>query len=161
MAREAHEPELIDQIYESSLVSELWPNVLRRLANVAAARTGFLFIANGDVNHWATSRQDIAEVVAPLVKSGMIPKSERFRRLLTARHSGFLTEKDLYTDEELASDPFYRGFLFPRGLGWAAATAVSLPTGDRFIITLEREHRLGPVEPSAIEALDELRPHVA
>ena len=37
---------------------------------------------------------------------------------MCARHAGFLTEYDLYTDEELGADPIYRELLWPAGLGW-------------------------------------------
>ncbi len=47
------------------------------------------------------------------------------------------------------------------GSGFSAATAIALPTGDTGIICLERTHNRGPVEPSIIRQLDELRPHLA
>ena len=157
----SHDPEIIDQIYESSLISELWPSVLAKLSGIAAARTGFLFVSNQDEHSWTSSTDGIAAIIDPLVKSGSVAQSDRFRRLLTTQHSGFIVDTDIYTKDELTKDPFYRDLLYPRGLGWAAAMAVSLPTGDRFTISLEKEYRLGPVERSAIRALDALRPHLA
>jgi MFS family permease len=71
------------------------------------------------------------------------------------------TQLDIYTDEELDSDPFYRDYIYPRGLGCAAATTFVSPTHDRLLVCLEREYARGPVESSAIEKLDALRPHVA
>jgi hypothetical protein len=46
-------------------------------------------------------------------------------------------------------------------LGHAAATAVTLPTGDSFTIVLEREFVRGPVERDAIDRLDAIRPDIA
>jgi DNA-binding CsgD family transcriptional regulator len=97
----------------------------------------------------------------PFVESGQLAGSQRMRRLLAARHAGFLRDLDVFTEAEMRDDPFYRDLLYPRGLGWAAATAIPLPTGDSFAITVEREYRLGPVEASTIQALDYLRPHLA
>ena len=73
----------------------------------------------------------------------------------------FLTEYDLYTDEELGADPFYYELLWPAGLGWAAATAIPLPTGDTLYLNLERDHDRGPVESAIVQQLDALRPHLA
>ena len=155
------DPQIVDRIYESSFVPELWPGILGELTGIAQARAGFLFISNGSIHDWASSTDIGAETMKPLVESGWVARSERFRRLLSARHSGFLSDSDIYTEKEMETDPFYRDLLYPRGLGWAVATAVPLPTGDCFSINLERERSRGPVEASAIQKLDMLRPHLA
>jgi hypothetical protein len=67
----------------------------------------------------------------------------------------------VYTNEEIAADPVYREFLFPAGLGCAAATAISTGTGDALFLTVERDLARGPIEPAVIRQLDELRPHLA
>jgi DNA-binding CsgD family transcriptional regulator len=153
--------QLIDRIYECSFVPELWPSVLGELAKIATARVGFLFLSNGDIHDFMSSTEIGKEVLKPLVVSGWVAHSERFARLMAVRHSGFFPDSDIYTDKEKNADPFYRNLLYPRGLGWAVATTVPLPTGDRFSLNLEREHVRGPVERSAIQQLDELRPHIA
>jgi hypothetical protein len=156
------DPKLTDQIYECSFVPESWRRVLGDLAALAQARAGFLFISNNDIHHW-TSASDVGlEALGPLVKSGWVARSDRFTRLHAIKHSGFITEQDAaYTPEEMKQDHFYRDILYPRGLGWAAGTAIPMPTGDTFTISLEREYARGPVEASAIRVLDELRPHIA
>jgi hypothetical protein len=97
---------LIDLIYESSFVPELWPGVLGELAKIATARVGFLFLSNGENHHFAASTELGAKAMAPLVASGAVARSERFSRLVAARHSGFLIDSDVYTDEEKDADPF-------------------------------------------------------
>jgi DNA-binding NarL/FixJ family response regulator len=152
---------LSDQIYECSFVPESWPRVLGQLAALAEARAGFLFVSNNDIHHWTSSTDAGVEALEPLVKSGWVAQCERFKRVRATRHSGFVTEPDLYAPEEFRNDPFYRDILYPRGLGWATGTAIELPTGDTFTISLERDYVRGPVEPRHIQALDELRPHIA
>jgi DNA-binding CsgD family transcriptional regulator len=152
---------LSDQIYECSFVPESWPRVLGQLAALAEARVGFLFISKNDIHHWTSSTDAGVEALEPLVKSGWVARSERFKRVRANRRSGFVTEPDLYASEEFRNDPFYRDILYPRGLGWATGTAIELPTGDTFTISLEREYVRGPVEPCHIQILDELRPHIA
>ena len=153
--------ELIDQIYECSFVPELWPDLLGRLADIATARSGWLVISNGEKHQFAGSNDVVRQFAGALVASGLALRSERFARLSAARHPGFLREIDIYTDDELKSDPFYREHIYPRGLGHAAATTFVLPTQDRLLVSLERELARGPVETVAIERLDALRPHIA
>jgi DNA-binding CsgD family transcriptional regulator len=155
------DPKLTDQIYECSFVPESWPRVLGELAALAQARTGFLFISNNDIHHWTSSTDIGVAALQPLVESGWFARCERFKRVRAIRHSGFITEEDLYAPEEFRNDPFYRDILYPRGLGWATGTAIELPTGDTFTLSLEREYARGPVEPCFVKTLDELRPHIA
>jgi hypothetical protein len=56
--------------------------------------------------------------------------------------------------------PTYRDFLRPRGLGWAAGTGFALPTGDFIFVSVERDYARGPVEPTIVQQLNELRPHI-
>ncbi len=153
--------EVIDRIYESAFVPELWPRVLGDLADIAGARTAFLFVTRDDAHHVTASSEVGVQAIASIVASGWIWRSERFRRFMGLRHAGFVTDSVIYTDEEKRADPFYANFLYPRGLGTAAGIVVPLPTGDRFAISVEREHARGPVEPDRIDALDALRPHIA
>jgi DNA-binding CsgD family transcriptional regulator len=152
---------LIDRIYECAFVPEQWPNVLEELARIASARVGFLFVSRGEIHHWTSSTAIGFEAIKPLVDSGWIAKSDRFRRAMNVGYSGFLTEASLYPANDTAYDPFYRDILYPRGLGHVAGTVLASPTGDRIIISLEREFDRGPVEPEALSTLDGIRPHLA
>ena len=154
-------PELIDRIYESAFVPELWPKVLGELAEVAGARSGFLFVSRGAIHNWTCSTELGIERVTPLVKSGMIASTDRYRRMVHRAHSSFLPDYEVFTPNEMREDPFNREFLYPSGLGWAVATAVRLPTGDDFVVDLEREQTRGPVERERVVTLDRLRPHIA
>ncbi len=153
--------EVIDRIYESAFVPELWPRVLGDMADIAGARAAFLFVTRDDAHHVTASSEAGVQALTPIVASGWIWRSERFRRFMGLRHAGFVTDAVIYTDEEKRADPFYANFLYPRGLGNAAGILVPLPTGDRFAISVEREHARGHVEPDRIDALDALRPHFA
>jgi DNA-binding CsgD family transcriptional regulator len=95
------------------------------------------------------------------VAGDLYTRTSRPARALASGHAGFLRDYDVFTDEELAADPIYRDLLWPAGLGWCAATAIRLPTGDELFLCVEREHARGPVEATAIEQLDALRPHLA
>jgi DNA-binding CsgD family transcriptional regulator len=151
---------LVDRIYECAFAPEHWPGVFDELAKIAGARGGFLFTANRQVINWAASASMQAGMQA-FVAGDFYSRTSRPARARASGHAGFVREYDVYTDEELAADPIYRDLLWPAGLGWCAATAISLPTGDELFLSVEREHALGPVEVAAIEQLDALRPHLA
>ena len=153
--------DLIDSIYECAMLPELWPGVLDRLAVRAGARGGLLFTANSSVVNW-TSSEVLGNGMMRFVNSDLLIRGQRGNRLVAARHAGFLRDLDLYADEaNLAQDPMYRDLLWPAGLGWAAGTAMQVPTGDSLFLTVERDRARGPVEPSVIQHLDALRPHLA
>ena len=155
------DPQPVDRIYECAFMPDEWPKALGELAAIATARVGFLYVSKGEILRFVGSSAFGLEVVRPLVESGVVARSERFRRLLAARHSGFLTEAEIFPAGDVADDLTYRTILYPRGSGHAAATAVTLPTGDSFTIALEREFTRGPVERDALDRLDAIRPDIA
>jgi DNA-binding CsgD family transcriptional regulator len=154
--------QLLDRIYECAFAPELWPVALHEIARVADARGGLLFAANAEVGvlRWMAS-QGLQRELARYVSEGWLERDRRRDRVIGKSHAGFLTDHDVYTDEEIAADPVYREFLIPAGLGWAAGTAISPGTGDALFLTVERNRERGPVEPVIVRQLDELRPHLA
>src|SRR3954465_8137328 len=103
MNAQVADSQLVDRIYESCLVPELWPATLDDFAKLAGARTGWLFTFRDGITHWAASNARAAEVLGPLIKAGWVVREERFSRLLASRRAGFLVDLDLYTPEELES----------------------------------------------------------
>jgi DNA-binding CsgD family transcriptional regulator len=153
------DPELVDRIYECSLVPELWPGVLHEVGRIAEAGAS-LVIINADVTSWTASR--IAhEGTAKFVNGGWLWRGQLVARLFAARQAGFLTELDLFTTDELDLEPIYRDLWRPRGVGWVVATAIPIPTGEKVSFVLPRLTERGPVEHTVVQKLDELRPHLA
>jgi len=153
-------PGLVDRIHECSFVPECWPGVLDELAHLADARGGALFAATTAILNW-TASVSLHDPMVSLIKSDLLLRGQRFGRLLGTGTAGFVTDYDGYTDEEMRADPFYSEFLWPNGLGWAAGTAIPLPTGDTVVLSLERNRTRGPVESAIVEQLNALRPHLA
>jgi hypothetical protein len=149
------DPELVDRIYESSFVPELWPGVLHEVGRIAEAGAS-LFITKDDVTSWTASK--IAhEGTAIFVKEGWFWRGQVVARLFAARHAGFLTDLDLFTPEELDLEPIYRDMWRPRGAGWGVATAIPIPTGEKLTLVLSRRTERGPVEQDVVHKLDRLR----
>ncbi|HTA99396.1 MAG TPA: helix-turn-helix transcriptional regulator [Bradyrhizobium sp.] len=152
---------LVDRIYECAFVPDLWPEILAELAHLGGALSGWLCISNGSAVHWSASSKEARNDLRPLMESGWITRSERFNRLLRAEQTGFISDSILYTPEERRSDPAYRDLLHPRGMGWASATAIALPTGDDMVIALERAYDQGSASPAVLETLNEVHCHLA
>jgi PAS domain-containing protein len=154
------DPELVDQIYESSFVPELWPGILDELKQIVHGRGGSLYITKADVQYWAASPGS-REAVGRFVKEGWFWRGQIGARLFAARHAGFLTDLDLCTSEELKLEPIYRDMFSQYGVGWSVATAIPIPTGENVTLVLTRQTECGPVERAIVQKLDELRPHLA
>lgn len=151
--------ELIDRIYECSVVPELWPAVLDDLAGLSGSRGGLLFSAYKSL-HW-TASGTVRDVFAEYVADGWFTRCSRRVCLMSQEQPSFFVEHDFWSEEEIASDPIYRDFFRPRGLGWSAGTGLRMPTGDNIVFSVEREFGRGPVEREHVEQLNAFRPHLA
>lgn len=152
--------DLIDRIYECSVVPELWPEVLDELAGLTGARGGLLFSVRNRVLNW-TASTEIKDIFRAYVEDGWFPRCNRRVCLFGQTQPGFFVEQDFWSDRELDENPIYRDFFRPHGLGWSAGTGLKMPTGDHVVFSVEREHSRGPIEQERIERLNELRPHLA
>lgn len=151
--------ELIDRIYESSVVPELWPQVLDDISAMMEAEGGLLFSARKAL-HW-TASDTVREVFAEYVADGWFTRCSRRICIMNAAEPGFFTEQDFWTEEQMKADPIYRDFFRPRGLGWSAGTGLRIPSGDNIVFSIERALERGPIEAEHLERLDVLRPHLA
>lgn len=151
---------VIEQIYESAFAPDLWPEVLDNLAQSVEAPGGSLLIYRGDVLHW-TASPGVRLGVEMATAQNWMNRGRFMTRLLGAANAGFVTESDIFTEDELTDEPIYRDFWRPTGFGWNVGAAIPLPTGENVIFSLNRLYKRGPVEPVFVERLDVLRPHIA
>jgi DNA-binding CsgD family transcriptional regulator len=152
--------DLVDRIYESSFVPELWPKVLGEVGRMSEAGAS-LFITKEGLTSWTASRiaHDRTEI---FVKEGWLFRGQIVARILGAKHAGFLADLDIFTPDELDQEPIYRDMWRSRlGIGWAAATTIPIPTGENALFVFTRPTDRGPVERAVLQKLDELRPHLA
>ncbi|HXW73062.1 MAG TPA: helix-turn-helix transcriptional regulator [Methylocella sp.] len=154
------DPKLVDQIYESAFVPELWPGALDAVAQVAKTRGCSLLITDGNATIWTASINNRA-ITSSIVNEGWFWRGQITARLVGACHAGFLTEFDVLSPEELDQEPIYRDFFRPQGIGWSVGTAIPIPTGENVCFIMTRRIERGPFERSVIAKLDGLRPHLA
>ena len=151
--------ELIDRIYECSVVPELWPSVLDDLATLTEARGGLLFSARKQLC-W-TASGSIRNVFEDYVNDGWFMRCPRRPCLMSQTQPSFFVEHDLWSEDQIDHDPIYRDFFRPRGLGWSAGTGLQVPTGDTIVVSVERTFERGPFEAEYVSTLNTLRPHLA
>lgn len=149
---------LIDGIYEAAFVPERWNDVLHRSAQEIHADGALLFSERGTHSRAFVS-EGIRETVDRFNSAGWGERNVRAARLLAEYRNGFVTDRDLFSAEEIETEPMYADFLRPNGYGWGAATSVRLASSEYFIISYEKKFAAGPVGPADVRFLDFLRPH--
>jgi DNA-binding CsgD family transcriptional regulator len=151
--------DLVDRIYECSVVPEAWPNVLDDVAALAASTGGLLFSARKALN-W-TASESVADIFSAYVNDGWFGKCSRRVCLMSQDEPSFFVEHDFWSEDELNADPVYRDFFRPRGLGWSAGTGLQVPTGDNIVFSVERAFSDGPIDSESVSRLNAIRPHLA
>lgn len=150
---------LIELIYESAFLPELWSKVLDQLAAIADARGGALYFPGRDGLRWKAS-DSLQGLVTDYVEGGWSGRTRRRERISRLEPKGFVGDKQLFSQEDLEQDPIYRDFLWPRGFGWAAAARLPLGREGSVILSLERDYARGPLERTTLDQLDALHPHL-
>jgi len=152
--------ELVDRIYECSVVPESWPCVLDELGRLVEGTGGTLFITKGN-NVKLTSSPASSERAGRLVKEGWFWRGQAITRAFASHHAGFLTNDDIFSPGEWDSEPMIRDFFRPQGISWFAGTTFRIPTSENVLLIVPRWTERGPIERDIVRKLDELRPHLA
>lgn len=151
---------LIGTIYEAGALPELWGDAMEKIAAHVGARGGNLIVSSRS-GFRITSSPSVAEITREFDAAGWNTQNSRVSRLLArANHSGFLTDADLHTVEELQSFPMYTEFLRPRGADAGAATVIMGASNDAIVLAFEAFSDHGAAS-SAVALLNRLRPHLA
>jgi hypothetical protein len=103
--------------------------VLRHTARLASCREALLGTVLDDDARLVASSPDFAEGYEEVLRRIPFPVNERAQRLLAHGRYGFITDEDVFSREEFASEPLYRDILSPAGYGSAVATAIPAPPG--------------------------------
>lgn len=150
--------DLVNWIYEAAVIPERWAKVLAAITKLADAKDAALIAARGtSFARWIVTSPEFDE--AAVAHSQRYPNNLRTSRLINAQHAGFLTDRDVLTQDEISREPVYQEFMIPRGYGSAIATAIISPSGDNIILHAEFGHTRGPSRLDIVTQLDGLRPH--
>lgn len=153
------EADLVDDIYEAAIVPERWPRLLDEIARRHDAALGSIFTTRPDGTIRWIGTDAAAKLFAEFQSLDPPVEPIRLRRAAELELEGFYTDLDL-GDPSIFEHPAYTQFLYPRNYGWFAAATFQLPNGDSAGVGFERYRDRGPFEPSAIDSLNDLRPHL-
>lgn len=157
MISASHE-DLVDRIYEASVLPEFWPEVLTKFYSVASGRLAVMIAAQGANLKWIASSPEAQVAVAENYEHGGM---ERTARLLGLQRAGFVTDNDVFTDDEIRTTRIFKDYLIPNGYGRGIATVLKMPEDEKIIFHVEGDIALGRYRPDEIDRLDRLRPHLA
>lgn len=156
------ENHIIDEIYESGALPDLWPELLAQLQDSVGAAAGILTNVGATAPKVLTSGSGAALAEEWLSFIGDdFAGNVRTAGLLRSGYSGFLTDEDVVSDADFKQNPLYTKFLRPRGYGHCTACSIPVPNGDHFIFHFERRWSDGRVDERSIAWLDQLKPHLA
>jgi DNA-binding CsgD family transcriptional regulator len=155
------EPEhLIDRIYEAGLIPSLWPALLGELGAAAGGRGGFLFgVRDGYTS--AVNSAEYDELMPVFLQGGWSERDPNLPRAIALNHAGFVTDHDLLSEQEIATNEVYCNFYREHGIGYRVGTLIPMPIGDSIAIVLPRHQDRGPVPREIVHLMDGLRPHLA
>ncbi|MES2198026.1 MAG: helix-turn-helix transcriptional regulator [Pseudomonadota bacterium] len=152
---------ILDRIYEAAAIPENWSGLLHDLSRIAGARGAVMFVANPSTAQWIAS-PGIYGLIDNWFRDGWSRDNTRGNRLASANTPGFVRDIDIYDNrQQIDEDPQIKHFLRPRGVGWAAAAIIPVPSGDSLIFSFERKFELGPVTDAVMPRLEMIRPHLA
>ena len=152
---------LTDRIYEAALRPELWETVFREMEHLFQVGDGGVSLITMGQRIEHISSPGLRNAAREWFAEGWHWRSDLSRRLLGNSGTRFLQYTELYTREEMATDPHHQEFLRPRDLGWGAYSVVDLPAGERLIFSVQRQLSRGPLDSEQIRFLQHLRPHLA
>jgi DNA-binding CsgD family transcriptional regulator len=160
MSGSAHFEPLIDRIYEAGLIPSLWPAVLGELSAAIGGNGGFLFgVRDGYTS--AVNSAEYDQLIPVFWRDGWSERDPNLPRAIALNHAGFVTDYDLLSEEEIATNDVYCNFYRKYGIGYRAGTIIPMPTGDSIAIVMPRHQDHGPVPQQVVDLLDGLRPHLA
>lgn len=153
--------QLIDRIYEAAADSDRWPSVLDGIAQSVEAAGGVLLTRRSD--QWLGWRCSswLGPSTDAYLRSEATVRSQTTARLMELNHAGFVTDQDLFTDEEFLADPMVTEWAGPAGLHHGAATAIRAPSGDLVVVQVQRHKGRPALDDADVACLDMFRPHLA
>jgi DNA-binding CsgD family transcriptional regulator len=156
----AHFEPLIDRIYEAGLIPSLWPALLGELGTAVGGNGGFLFgVRDGYTS--AVSSAEYDALMPVFLNEGWSERDPNLPAAIALNHTGFVTDFDLLSEEEIATNDVYCNFYRKHGIGYRAGTLIPIPSGDSIAIVVPRHQDRGPVPREVVAMLDGLRPHLA
>ncbi|WP_447728663.1 helix-turn-helix transcriptional regulator [Sphingomonas koreensis] len=151
--------DVIDQIYESAVIPDMWPDVLDHMNRVSGSQSGTLFVFSDRFSPRGISTDMTSDLLEAFLQSDAWRTSPSVRWTLDTCPSAFSSVEDYLSEVESAIDPAWAP-LAARGFGRRLVAGIPLSSGERVSFVLVRMKENGRYRPEEIAALDGLRPHL-
>jgi DNA-binding CsgD family transcriptional regulator len=152
---------IIQGIYEAAAIPELWPAVLEQMGRTVSTPGVVLLTRRSDSWIGHAVAKPFEDPILAYLGSDIAQRSESTRRLIAADHAGFLRNEDVFSREEWELDPLRNEWGRQWGYDSAAATAISIPSGDFLVVHLQRREQDPSFNATDLATLDSFRPHLA
>ena len=149
-------------IYGAATAPDRWPEALQAIADCTDDV--------GAVLLWRRDDGSFGTIVSPALEIShadyIANWSTRDIRAIRALDRGYHISRDVATDrdvvdaDEIATDPFYRDYLVPHGLGWFAATSVGPDPRVVVIVSVQRRFDRPQFDDDELRFVTEIGRHV-
>lgn len=152
--------QVVRRFYEAAAIPQLWPVALQDLAEAVGAQGAAAHASDG-VRTFRTIVSDGAgSLYDDFVRHWQKPElnSHRARGMALIRKGwrGALTERDCFSAEELARDPFHQEFIVPAGFTSFVGTIVAQGSGMVLSTSIYRRQSQGAYERDEVRLINEL-----
>lgn len=152
--------EVVRQFFEAAAVPERWPAALHALALACGAEGVAAHAADGPRTLGTVASEGAATLYHDFVTRWKAPELNSHRSrglaLLNRGWRGALTERDIFTPDELARDPFHQEFIVPAGFTSFAGLVLAQMPGLMLSASIYRKPQHGVFEPSEIALINRL-----
>ncbi len=147
----------VDHFCAAVLNRSEWPAILEQFSHAAGA-DGATLVVGPSTPASVTTSTAITNIVDEYFATRRVD-DPREDRIVPTLDSGFVTDFDVFSAEEIARDPFYQEFLRPHGFAWHAAAYLAIRPVP-VLLSLKRRLRRGPFETGEVEALQAALPYL-
>ncbi len=150
-------------VQEATLLPELWPDALARLADICRASTVLgQMVGDGSYDQICNrGREDVAREYVETGWSQWNPRMERGMALTRRGASGLITGEMMFSPEELARDRYFHEFAIQHDITSFAGLVAASHGASNFVLTIERGETRGAFADRELADMNLLVGHVA
>lgn len=150
----------IDQIYEAAFVPERWSDVLDSLGALSNSASAEMLMFGKDSPPRGIASHSLSALFDQVLRANDFTTSVRIQRMLKLQPAAFVLVDEFVSREESDVDPMW-SFFRSQGRRCQLCTTITMPRGEVLFVMTERNKGDGRYRPNEIDALNELRPHIA
>jgi DNA-binding CsgD family transcriptional regulator len=155
---------VVDGFFEAAALPSLWPGALHALALACGSVGVAAHAADGVRTVGSVFSEGTAGMAEAFVAHWRAPELNSHRSrglaLLDRGWRGAFTERDIFTREEIARDPFHQDFIVRNGYASFAGLVVAKAPGLMFSTSIYRDAKQGHYDSSEIAHINKLAGHL-